>query len=71
LGFFEEQDRARRATARLVLLYALAVAAIVLAANAVVAPVYGLWFATYPGCSALDCPMPAPLALLDARLLRA
>lgn len=46
MGFFEEQDRARRATVRLLLLYGLAVAIIVAAANAVVIPVYQLWFDT-------------------------
>jgi Zn-dependent protease with chaperone function/uncharacterized tellurite resistance protein B-like protein len=42
LGFFEQQDRARRATARLVVLYAIAVALIVACANLVVVPVYVL-----------------------------
>jgi Zn-dependent protease with chaperone function len=42
LGFFENQDRARRNTARLVLLFAAAVAAVVLLANLLVAPVYVL-----------------------------
>lgn len=46
MGFFEEQDRARQATVRLVLLYAAAVAVIVAAAIAVVIPVYQLWFDT-------------------------
>jgi Zn-dependent protease with chaperone function/uncharacterized tellurite resistance protein B-like protein len=48
LSFFEEQDRARRATARFVLLYALAVAAIVIATNALCAALYVLWFGTSP-----------------------
>jgi Zn-dependent protease with chaperone function/uncharacterized tellurite resistance protein B-like protein len=43
LGFFEQQDRARRATARLLVLYTIAVAAIVACANLVVVPVYVLW----------------------------
>ena len=46
MGFFEEQDRARQATVRLVLLYAGAVAIIVAAAIAVVIPIYQLWFDT-------------------------
>jgi len=43
LGFFEQQDRARRATARLLVLYVLAVVAIVACANAIVVPFYVLW----------------------------
>jgi Zn-dependent protease with chaperone function/uncharacterized tellurite resistance protein B-like protein len=43
LGFFEQQDRARRATARLVVLYVIAVALIVALANLVVLPLYGWW----------------------------
>jgi Zn-dependent protease with chaperone function/uncharacterized tellurite resistance protein B-like protein len=43
LGFFEQQDRARRATTRLLVLYAAAVALIVACANLVVVPVYVLW----------------------------
>jgi len=43
LGFFEQQDRARRATARLAALYAAAVALIVACANLVVVPVTVLW----------------------------
>jgi Zn-dependent protease with chaperone function/uncharacterized tellurite resistance protein B-like protein len=43
LGFFEQQDRARRATARLAILYALAVIVIVALANLVVVPVWTLW----------------------------
>ena len=43
MGFFEQQDRARRDTARLAVLFALAVAFIVLCVNAVVVPVYMLW----------------------------
>jgi Zn-dependent protease with chaperone function/uncharacterized tellurite resistance protein B-like protein len=42
LGFFEQQDRARRATARLVVLYTIAVALIVACANLIVVPVYVL-----------------------------
>jgi Zn-dependent protease with chaperone function len=40
LGFFEQQDRARRATARLLVLYVVAVALIVACANLVVVPLY-------------------------------
>ena len=40
MGFFEQQDRARRATLRLALLYGLAVAVIVACANLVVVPVW-------------------------------
>ena len=43
MGFFEQQDRARRATARLLVLYAAAVALILACANIVVVPVYVLW----------------------------
>jgi Zn-dependent protease with chaperone function/uncharacterized tellurite resistance protein B-like protein len=43
LGFFEQQDRARRATARLVLLYVIAVLAIVAGANLMVVPPYAWW----------------------------
>jgi Zn-dependent protease with chaperone function/uncharacterized tellurite resistance protein B-like protein len=43
LGFFEQQDRARRATARLLVLYTAAVALIVACANLIVVPVYVLW----------------------------
>jgi Zn-dependent protease with chaperone function/uncharacterized tellurite resistance protein B-like protein len=66
LSFFEEQDRARRASARFVLLYALAVAAIVAATNALCALLYQLWFGTsadwrlYAGASA------ATLAIIAA-----
>lgn len=48
MGFFEQQDRARRATARLAVLYALAVAAIVAAANLVVVPAYAWWSGAPP-----------------------
>ncbi len=48
MGFFEQQDRARRATARLALLYAAAVAAIVAAANLVVVPAYAWWSGAPP-----------------------
>jgi len=48
LGFFEEQDRARRATTRLVVLYALAVLAIVAAANALLVPLYHYSSAAHP-----------------------
>jgi Zn-dependent protease with chaperone function/uncharacterized tellurite resistance protein B-like protein len=47
LGFFEQQDRARRATARLLVLYALTVALIVACANLVVVPFY-VWWAGAP-----------------------
>ena len=43
MGFFEQQDRARRATARLLVLYVAAVALIVACANLIVAPFYVLW----------------------------
>jgi Zn-dependent protease with chaperone function len=43
LSFFEEQDRARRATARLVVLYLLALLAIVAAVNVVAIPLYQWW----------------------------
>jgi Zn-dependent protease with chaperone function/uncharacterized tellurite resistance protein B-like protein len=43
LGFFEQQDRARRATARLVLLYVIAVLAIVAGANLMIVPPYAWW----------------------------
>lgn len=43
MGFFEQQDRARRATARLLVLYAITVALIVACANLVVVPLYALW----------------------------
>jgi Zn-dependent protease with chaperone function/uncharacterized tellurite resistance protein B-like protein len=43
LGFFEQQDRARRATVRLAVLYAIALAAIVALANLVVVPLYVWW----------------------------
>ena len=48
MGFFEQQDRARRATTRLILFYALAVLAIVLAVNLVVVPICSLWFDARP-----------------------
>ena len=44
MGFFEQQDRARRATARLLVLYTLTVALIVLFANVVVVPLYVWWW---------------------------
>jgi Zn-dependent protease with chaperone function/uncharacterized tellurite resistance protein B-like protein len=43
LGFFEQQERARRATARLFVLYALAVLLIVACANLMVVPIYVWW----------------------------
>ena len=66
MGFFEEQDRARQATVRLFLLYAGAVAIIVAAANAVVIPVYQVWFgasATWVGHAAVTAVMLAIIAL--------
>jgi Zn-dependent protease with chaperone function/uncharacterized tellurite resistance protein B-like protein len=48
LSFFEEQNRARRATAQFVLWYALAVAAIVAATNVLCAALYLLWFSAAP-----------------------
>jgi Zn-dependent protease with chaperone function/uncharacterized tellurite resistance protein B-like protein len=47
LGFFEQQDRARRATARLFVLYVFAVALIVACANLLVVPLY-IWWADAP-----------------------
>jgi vancomycin permeability regulator SanA len=47
LGFFEQQDRARRATARLLVLYIFAVALIVACANLLVVPLY-MWWAAAP-----------------------
>ena len=43
MGFFEQQERARRATARLFILYALAVLLIVACANLLVVPMYIWW----------------------------
>ena len=43
MGFFEQQDRARRATARLLVLYTITVALIVACANGVVVPFYVWW----------------------------
>ena len=48
MGFFEEQDRARRATTQLVALYSLAVLAIVAAANAILVPLYHFAFGGQP-----------------------
>ena len=47
MGFFEQQDRARRATARLLVLYVCAVALIVACANLLVVPLY-IWWADAP-----------------------
>lgn len=44
MGFFEEQDRARRATNRLLVMYAIAVAILVAAANVLIVPICMLWF---------------------------
>lgn len=52
MSFFEEQDRARRATVRLVVLYALAVLAIVAAADAMLVPVYYYSSGAHPKWSA-------------------
>ena len=46
MGFFEQQDRARRATTRLLVLYTITVALIVACANLVVVPLYILWAGT-------------------------
>jgi hypothetical protein len=46
LGFFEQQERARRATTRLVVLFTLAVAVIVACANLIVVPVWVYWMDT-------------------------
>jgi len=43
LSFFEQQERARRATTRLVVLFTLAVAVIVACANLLVVPLYVWW----------------------------
>ena len=43
MGFFEQQDRARRATARLLALYVVAVALVVAAVNLAVVPPYVWW----------------------------
>jgi Zn-dependent protease with chaperone function len=43
LGLFEQQDRARRATARLMVLYIAALALIIACANLVVVPLYAWW----------------------------
>jgi Zn-dependent protease with chaperone function/uncharacterized tellurite resistance protein B-like protein len=45
LGFFEQQDRSRRATGRLLALYAAAVVLIVAFTNLIVVPVYVYWSA--------------------------
>jgi Zn-dependent protease with chaperone function/uncharacterized tellurite resistance protein B-like protein len=52
LGFFEQQDRARRATTRLLVLYTLTVALIVACANLVVVPFY-VWWAGAPAAPAV------------------
>jgi Zn-dependent protease with chaperone function/uncharacterized tellurite resistance protein B-like protein len=46
LGFFEQQDRARRATTRLAVLYALAVALIVALVNLLLVPAWAWWEGT-------------------------
>jgi Zn-dependent protease with chaperone function len=46
LGFFENQEKARLATARLLWMYALSVVAIIACANLVVVPVYVIWSGT-------------------------
>jgi Zn-dependent protease with chaperone function/uncharacterized tellurite resistance protein B-like protein len=46
LGFFEQQDRARRATVRLAVLYALAVALIVALVNLLLVPAWAWWEGT-------------------------
>ena len=52
MGFFEQQDRARRATARLLVLYAVAVALIVACANLIVVPFY-VWWTDAPASGAV------------------
>ena len=52
MGFFEQQDRARRATTRLLVLYTLTVALIVACANLVVVPFY-MWWAGAPATPAV------------------
>ena len=52
MGFFEQQDRARRATARLLVLYTLTVTLIVACANVVVVPFY-VWWAGAPATPAV------------------
>jgi Zn-dependent protease with chaperone function/uncharacterized tellurite resistance protein B-like protein len=66
LGFFEEQDRARRATTELVGLYALAVAAIVALANAILVPLYHLAFSSQPGWVAYAFATGVTLAVIAA-----
>jgi len=64
LGFFENQDRARRNTARLGALFAAAVAALLLLANLVVAPVYALSAEPVRALEALRSSAPAALYAL-------
>jgi Zn-dependent protease with chaperone function len=64
LGFFEEQDRARSATLRLVVLYGLAVLAIVAAANAMLVPVYYYSSGAHPKWSAFAVVTGATLAVI-------
>ncbi|HEX6157365.1 MAG TPA: M48 family metalloprotease, partial [Burkholderiales bacterium] len=52
MGFFEQQDRARRATTRLLVLYTLTVALIVACANVVVVPFY-IWWTGAPATPAV------------------
>ena len=64
MGFFEEQDRARRATVELVLLYALAVLAIVAAADALLVPVYYYSSGAHPKWSAFAVVTAVTLAVI-------
>jgi Zn-dependent protease with chaperone function/uncharacterized tellurite resistance protein B-like protein len=64
LGFFEEQDRARSATVRLVVLYGFAVLAIVAAANAMLVPVYYYSSGAHPKWSAFAVVTAVTLAVI-------
>ena len=64
MGFFEEQDRARSATVRLVVLYGLAVLAIVAAANAMLVPVYYYSSGAHPKWSAFATVTAITLAVI-------
>jgi Zn-dependent protease with chaperone function len=64
LGFFEEQDRARSATVRLVVLYGFAVLAILAAANAMLVPVYYYSSGAHPKWSAFAVVTGVTLAVI-------
>ncbi|HWI34847.1 MAG TPA: M48 family metalloprotease [Burkholderiales bacterium] len=65
MSFFEEQDRARRATVRLAVLYGLAVLAIVAAANAMLVPVYYYSSGAHPKWSAFAVVTGVTLAVIE------